>query len=219
MTIEKGQDWGSRGSLGGDAPIVAGDRALAELFTITRHPEGSPTLTGPAHVGLLGPDPTTANRAPANDLARTVSARGTAHDLRNGERTQLPIDLAVVRIDETDVVMAASLVIRRPYWLGAVEGAMNASFLGEWNVTPRGHPNDGRLDVVRAELSLGDRWKARSRLTSGSHVPHPDISVRRLKTHNLQTDSRATVRIDGVDHGHRHSVSFVVVPDAVTITI
>ncbi len=220
MTIKKGEDWGSRGELDADAPIVSSDRALAELFSIVRTGDDAPTISGPAQVGLIPNDvATNLPGTPTIDLARTVSARATAADLRSGERTLLPLDLTIVTVDETDHVMAASLVIRRPYWLGVVEGAMNASFLDDWNVTPSGHPNDGRLDVVRAELSASDRWKARSRLTSGMHVPHPDIAIRRLKTHEFRPDSRATVRIDGVDRGHAHSVGFVVVPDAVIIAI
>lgn len=220
MTIKKGEDWGSRGELPDDAPIVSSDRDLAKLFTIALDGGGGTTLDGPTHVGLSAKDPVTnLSGTPTTDLARTVSARGTISDLRSGDRTQLPIDLTVVTVDDELVVMAASLVIRRSNWFGVVEGAMNASFLGSWNVTPSGHPNDGRLDVVRAELSLGDRWKARSRLESGTHVPHPGIATRRLKSHAFQPDSRATVRIDGVEIGHAHTVSFRVVPDATTIVI
>ncbi len=219
MTIKKGEDWGSRGELPEHAPIVSSDRELAGLFTINRNGD-TVNLAGPEHVGLSPNDlVTNVPGTPTADLARTVSARGTPSELRQGERTQLPIDLTVVTVDDTDHVMAASLVIRRPFWLGAVDAAMNASFLGDWNVAPSGHPNDGRLDVIRADLSASDRWKARSRLASGTHVPHPDIAIRRLKTHEFQPDSRATVRIDGVEMGHAHEVRFIVVPDAVTIVI
>lgn len=219
MTIEKGRDWGSRGELPDEAPIVSSDRELAELFTITR--DGAMvSLAGPDYVGVCPNDiVTNLPGTPTTDLARTVSARAAPSELRDGERTQLPVDLTVVTVDGTDHVMASSLVIRRPFWLGAVDAAMNASFLGDWNVTPSGHPNDGRLDVIRAELSASDRWKARSRLASGTHVPHPDIAIRRLKTHEFQPDSRATVRIDGVEIGHAHEVGFIVVADAVTIVI
>ena len=215
MTIKKGEDWGTVGPLSPDAPVVSGDRELAELFTVVRSASGSHTLSGPAQVGLSGASSDVSHR----DLARTVSARASESDLRAGDRPQLPIDLAIVTIDDEDLVMAASLVIRRQLWLGVVEGAMNAAFLGEWNVTPSGHPNDGRLDVVRAQLSAGDRWKARSRLVSGTHLPHPDISIRRLKQHSFDVDRRASVHIDGRDVGSPSAVAFVVVPDATTIIV
>ena len=220
MTIKKGEDWGSAGPLDPDAPVVSTDRQVAELFTIATPESGAPTLDGPQQLGLSMPAAQSDASNPAHhDLGRTVSARATVPELRSGDRPQLPIDLVIVTIDDVDVVMAASLVIRRPLWMGVVEAAMNASFYGEWNVSPSGHPNDGRLDIIRAELSAGDRWKARSRLASGAHLPHPDISVRRLKKHQFDVDGRATVRIDGQDFGHASSVSVVVVPDATTIVI
>jgi len=198
VTIKKGEDWGSRGWLPDDAPVVDSDLSLAALFSATRSPDSEEwSVTGPSHVGLAG-----AGQGSAHDLARTVSARATPEQLRSSERTHLPIDLSIVTVDDAVHVMAASLVIRQRLWSGVVEGAMNASFLGDWNVTPSGHPNDGRLDIVRAELSIGDAWKARSRLRSGTHVPHPKIQIRRLKEHRFTPSEQASVQIDGKDVGH-----------------
>ena len=212
MTIEKGQDWGGSAELPPDAPIVSTDAQLADLFTITT--DGA--IVGPAFVGLRGSHDH--DRSPA-DLAKTVSARADDDELRTGQRTALPIDLAVVTFDGDQRVIAGSLVLRRPRWVGVVEGAMNASFLGEWNVAPSGHPNDGRLDVVRADLSIGDRFKARTRLPAGAHIPHPDISIRRLKSGKFQPDSRARLWLDHHEIGHVHDVGFVVHPDATSIVI
>ncbi|MFT7473186.1 MAG: diacylglycerol kinase family enzyme [Verrucomicrobiales bacterium] len=216
MTIRKGEDWGSRRTLSKDAPIATSDRSLAALFSIDVDDETRSTLHGPPLVGLLPTNPST---GAVGDLARTVSAHGTKEALRSGERTSLPIDLAVVSIDGVDVVMAASIVIRRRLWLGVVEGAMNASFLGEWNTTPSGHPNDGRLDVVRAELPFNARFKARKRLPAGTHVPHPNIEIRRLKSGSFTPHKGARVWVDGVCFGGAHRVDFVVHPDATTVVI
>jgi hypothetical protein len=222
MTIEKGEDWGSRANLDRDAPIVSSDRAIAELFEIDSNGD-SLQLVGPAQVGLIGArdpaGPKTAKPAPTHDLARTVSARGSSVNLREGERSHLPLDLAVVTIDGVNHVLAASLVIRRPLWTGNVSAVMNASFLGEWNVAPAGHPNDGRLDVIDAHLSTGDRLKARTRLASGTHLPHPGISIRRLKAGELTPEHQAIVRLDGVVLGRVEHVTFTVFPDATTLVI
>ncbi len=205
MTIKKGEDWGTRGQLPPDAPVVDSDAALAALFT----PTSAGRLSGPPVVGLT----------PGGDLARTLSAQGSADDLHRGERTLLPVDLAIVTVDARVVVMASSLLMRRSWWTGPISGAMNASYLGDWNVAPSGHPNDGRVDVFEANLSLSDRWKARSRLPSGTHLPHPGIIVRRLKTISWDLDATRTLTIDGVDHGRPSSVTVECVPDAVTLGI
>jgi hypothetical protein len=203
MTIRKGQDWGTTGELGAHDPIVSSDRAMAELFSFERG-----ELNGPTLVGLVG-----------GDLARTVGATGTADDLRLGARTTLPIDLGIVSIDGSDHVMVASLVVRRAGWRGEVTVVMNASFLGSWNVAPKGHPNDGRFDVITAELSLANRWKARSRLATGTHMPHPDIEMRRLKSGSVVPHRRARVWVDGRLIGPASLVEFVVRPDAARVVI
>lgn len=212
MTIEKGKDWGTRLELPTDAPIVSTDHELAQLFSI----DADGSLAGPSMIGLRSPTPEVNN---ASGLARTVSARASNDELRSGERTALPIDLAVVSLDGEWHVIAGSLVLRRPRWAGVVEGAMNASFYGDWNVAPAGHPNDGRLDVIRAELPIADRLKARKRLPAGTHIPHPGITVRRLKAGKFTPDSRARVWLDHHDFGHVHEVDFAVHPDATTIVI
>ncbi len=203
MTIRKGEDWGVSELLPPDAPIVSSDQALGELFTVV---DGS--LRGPAIVGITG-----------GDMARTVGSDVSEAELRHGARTLLPIDLGIVSIDGREIVMTASLIVRRRAWAGAIEGAMNASFFGSWNVAPRGHPNDGRFDVIRAELSMADKMKARKRLASGTHVPHPDISSRRMSKGTFEPDQRAKVWVDGVPVGRAERVDFIVQPDAVHIAI
>ena len=203
MTIKKGEDWGSRGALERDAPVVASDRALAALFRVSKS-----GLVGPRQVGLVG-----------GDLAATMGVRASEKELRSSERTLLPIDLATVDTGDMVVVMAASLVIRSRFWAGEIRSVMNASYLGEWNVSPAGHPNDGRLDVIEAQLGLSDRLKARKRLPAGAHVPHPSISIRRLKSVSWPVEGAQRVTIDGEQFPGVRSVSVQVCPDATVVAI
>jgi diacylglycerol kinase family enzyme len=113
----------------------------------------------------------------------------------------------------------AHLVARRSWWRGSVVAAMNAQFLGPWDVAPRSHPNDGRLDLVEADLPLGDRWKARSRLRTGSHVPHPGIVERRVKAAQLDLAPGAQVWLDGERLGPARHLSIRCVPDALTVHV
>lgn len=203
MTIEKGKDWGLRGRLEADAPVVRSDVELAALFVVK---DGA--VIGPEQVGLLG-----------GDLATTLGARSTEAELRSSERTLLPIDLASVEIDGSTLVMAASLVIRSRWWHGPVRAVMNASHFGGWNAAPAGHPNDGRLDVIEAHLDLGDRLKARKRLPAGIHVPHPNISVRRLKHVCWEVSRREHVWIDHRQTRASEHVEVRVHPDATVVAI
>lgn len=203
MTIEKGQDWGTTGDLASDAPVVDSDAALASLFAL----DGE-TIVGPKQVGLTG-----------GDLATTLGARSGESELRGSKRTLLPLDLASVHVDDEVFVMAATVLVRSPLWWGPVRAVMNASHYGPWNASPAGHPNDGRVDVIEANLGLGDRFKARKRLPAGIHVPHPDISIRRLKSVQWDVTSREKVWIDRIPKPGVRTIAVQVHPDATVVAI
>jgi len=203
VTIEKGKDWGTTGPLHLDAPVVDSDHALASLFSFV---DGA--LVGPEHVGLTG-----------GDLATTLGARSNESDLRSSPRTLLPIDLATVDTGASTIVMAASLLVRSPLWAGPVRAVVNASHFGDWNVSPAGHPNDGRLDIIEATLGLGDRLKARKRLPAGIHVPHPAISIRRLKHIRWTLNRRERLWVDRVPIPNVKSVEVQVHPDVTVVAI
>ena len=78
----------------------------------------------------------------------------------------------------------AHVVARRSWWRGRIVAVFNCEHLGRWDVAPRGHPNDGLAEVldVDATMTLRQRLQAWRRLPSGTHVPHPAISVSRGPT-------------------------------------
>jgi diacylglycerol kinase family enzyme len=100
-----------------------------------------------------------------------------------------------------------------------VIAVMNAQFLGSWDVAPRSHPNDGRLDVVEVapSLSVTDRWRARRRLPSGTHVPHPSITVRQTTTWTTTFDAPTPVWLDGERVGEAVEISVREEPDALVL--
>lgn len=201
MTIKKGEEWGTTGRLPDDAPLVADN---AELFRLLNAEVKLPPL-----LGVTG-----------GDLARTTGAKGGRVDIRTGvDRPILPIDIGMVSLDGTDFLFGAHVLIRDRLWRGPVTAVLNVPFIGQWNVAPRSHPNDGRLDHVEAALGWGDKLKARSLLPSGTHVPHPDISIRRVTSVEIDVPSGHRVWIDGLPQGGVRHVSCVVRPDAVSIVI
>lgn len=208
MTIRKGEPWGGPGPLPDDGVVVAEDREASAALDVARR-DGRPFPV----LGLVG-----------GDLARTCGARADATRLRGPDAQRLPVDVGVVVIDGVLRHFVAHLVLRRPartggWWRGPITAVMNAQFLGPWDVAPRGHPNDGRLDVVEADLSIGDRWKARSRLPLGTHVPHPGITTSRRGGLQLDVPSGAHVWLDGVRLGAARSLSIRLEPDALDVVV
>ena len=182
MVIERGAAWGSPGGLPEDGVVVRSDAEAREVVERCRR-TGEPV---PA-LGLLG-----------GDLCRTLGGRGDEARLRSPDALRLPVDLGAVLIDGRLHWFVAHLVARRGWWSGRIVAAMNAEYMGPWDVAPRSHPNDGRLDTLDADLPFGDRLKARRRLATGSHVPHPGIRERRVDAAQFEFGEPMTVWLDGV---------------------
>ena len=203
MPIRRGEAWGTEGSLPPDGAVVRSDAEARAVVTAARR-AGSPI---PA-LGLLG-----------GDLCRTLGGTGDPVRLRSGHATVVSIDLGAVLIDGRLHWFVAHLVARRSWWRGRVVAAMNAQYLGAWDVTPRGHPNDGQLDVLDADPSLGDRWRARARLKTGTHLPHPHITERHVTAVQLTFDAPTPIYLDGEAVGTARAVSLRVEPDALTCIV
>lgn len=203
MGIAKGQTWGERGPLPDDAVVVDDDATLRALVERARRAGEQPPP-----IGLLG-----------GDLCRSLGGRGDENRLRSPDATRVVVDVVRADLDGDAHWFVAHLVARRSWWQGRIVAAMNADWLGGWNVAPRAHPGDGLVDVVDADPPLGDRWKARARLPSGSHVPHPAIGERRVRSLELAFDRPLRLWLDGERAGRARSVRLTVEPDALRVVV
>ena len=202
MTVRRGEDWGRRAARPADVVEVADDAAGAALVDAARQ-EGRPAPV----LGLRG-----------GDLRRTLG--GAPVDHLADEVGEYPVDVGLVVLDGVERAFLAHLVARRSWWRGELVAAMNAEHLGAWDVAPRGHPNDGRLDVLHVvDLSVGDRWKAWRRLPTGTHVPHPGIALRPAAAVDLALRRPLTVWLDGRRAGTTDHLVIRVEPDALTVYI
>jgi hypothetical protein len=203
MIVERGASWGRPGALPEDGLVVHSDaeaRAIVEQHR--RCDEPLPPL------GLLG-----------GDLCRTLGGRGDEGRLHSAEAVTLSVDIGAVLLDGRLHWFVAHLVARRSWWRGRVVAAMNAQWLGRWDLGPRAHPGDGLLDISDADLSLGDRLKARSRLPTGTHVPHPDIETRRTAAWQTELDPPLDVWLDGDRLGRARNLSVRIEPEALVVVV
>lgn len=96
---------------------------------------------------------------------------------------------------------------------------MNAAWLGKWYAGPRAHPNDGLIDITVGALAWGQRLKARTRLPTGTHLPHPALDTPRVDTWVHRFDRPTEVWLDGIRAGRHDSLKIEVIPDAVSVLI
>jgi hypothetical protein len=204
MTIGKGTDWGMPG------PVPAGLIARGDDRSLARDLAG-------------GRD----GVASAGDMATTIGCSRAPEVGEPGRR--LPIDLMDVEItwrgDRRTVVAVSHVSIREPLRRGGrlrgeVRWIMNAQYFAGRDLVPRGHPNDGRLEVLSIDATMGVRQRilAWNRSRTGRHLPHPLITVRSTKEFTVACRGRVVV-VDGVRAGRADEVVVRVRPDAAFLWI
>jgi hypothetical protein len=202
VPIRKGEDWGARlGPLPADGVVVASDgEARAVVEQAIRAGRRVPPL------GLTG-----------GDLWRTL---GSPRDrLRTDAAVTFSVDLGEALVDGRLLRFVSHLVARRQWWRGRAWLALNVAWLGEWNVGPRAHPNDGLLDVLDARLRPSELLAARARARTGTHLPHPRIRERRTAAVQVSFDRPTPIWLDGDPAGDARNLSVRVEPDALTVVV
>lgn len=210
MTIRKGEPWGTTGPAPDDLVIAASDAELARIVV-----EHRSAATPVPPVALLG-----------GNLMRSVGGTGR-RDRLDGPVAIMPIDIVRVEADGVGDAGALTgwfvnhLVAKRSWWRSPCWIAMNGQYIGDRDVAPRAHPNDGRVDVVRvdASMSIRDRWRASRRAVHGLHVPHPAIEIRQVASTVLDLGAPTAIELDGTRWSEVSTLTLTVEPDAVLVVV
>lgn len=194
MTIERGVAWGRTAQVPDNVIFVSTDSALANCSRTD-------------FVSLVG-----------GDLFQSLGSPRPVHV--GSERTVVNIDALECRLVQNDIsskMLAASSVVIGSWWSRTEFLCItNGGMLNGLDLTPRAHPNDGKWDVLRLRQSMDLRQRilARRRSKTGSHIPHPDISVTRVSEVSVQrSNKRQKLVIDGVLVEDWSAVHCQVLPD------
>jgi hypothetical protein len=198
VTIRRGAAWGEAVAVRADLRRVHTDAELHDVLDAWRHGRGQLPP-----IGLAG-----------GDLARTVAGGGA--DQFTTAATRLTLDLVRIDADGRTTWSAAHVVCRRSWWRGEVVVAMTAQHLDGFDVAPRAHPNDGRLDLLRVEpgMRARARWQARRRARTGTHLPHPGLHPSQVAEIELTFVRPLHVWVDGRRWHTAAAVSLTVEADA-----
>lgn len=202
MTISKGGEWGQTVDRPTDLRIAVDDADLARLLD---DGTGTPTAVS------------------SGDMFRTLGAQAV------GERRELravPIDLVDVTTDSgaLPMVAVAHVLARSPWsrggwWRGEAVAVMNAEYVGEFDVAPRGHPSDGRVETFLIDVAMGSRQRLalRRRMRNASHLPHPHIAVRSVRRGEWEFARPLDVVADGQVVARSRRLRIEVRPDAAVL--
>ncbi len=202
MTIRKGEPWGEPAEVPAEGLLTAPDDRGASRAIELAAEAGQPLV--PQFVF-------------AGDMARTMG--GGSPGRIDGVHTRGTVDLLRVTADGRTFWALAHVVARRSWLRGEVVLAMNAQFLGPYDVAPRSHPNDGRVDVLWVDptMPVRARVQARSRAHTGVHLPHPQLSLRSVGEWQATFDRPLHLFVDGQQVGDVRDLRIEVVPDALTL--
>lgn len=202
MTIEKGVAWGSVGSTPFNLVIAPDEAAASRAIQL-----------GASHVQLL-----------SGNLLNALGVDRPQVRLVPGEPSLLlPCDTLRVSIGDGESIIVIGTLIIGSRWRPRA-WVTTGGFLGDLNVAPRAHPNDGLLDVLEFGRRLGIRQllAIRRRMRRGDHLPHPLLSIHRAAEFEWDGDAGggfARVVADGRSHGRTRKVRAVVQPDAFTLCL
>ena len=203
MTIRKGEEWTTRGPLPEGGVVVFDDAEAHHIVDAARRGN----LPVPA-LGLLG-----------GDLCHTLGGFGDEARLHSQHGTIAVCDLGSVLLDGRLHWFVSSLVARGPWWRGRAFLAMNAAWLGPWNIAPKAHPSDGLLDALDVKVSPAQWQAVKRRLPQGDHLPHPGIRMRRAPAMQVDLGKPTPVWLDGVPVGSFTNLSVRVEVDALTVVV
>ena len=198
MTIEKGQPWGSPGHVPGAVIVAPDDAAVAGSRGMPVQPTGG-------------------------NLWRSLGC--PSRKATGEECTMLPVDAIKCTVTHPagTTVLTAVADVRAGGWFRrtGLTVVTNVGIDGNRNLAPRAHPNDGELDVleVGAATSFRQRFIARRRALTGTHVPHPTITVHRARTVHLRRRGRERLVIDGRTFGKWQSASVELISDHITVIV
>lgn len=226
MIGERGPGWGADYGEAGEIPpgAVAADSDAAAGRIVAEARRANRAIPP---VVLTGGDlARTLGVATGGDEARdpgveTGQRAGTARSAAPRDSTgfRVEVDVGAALVNGRLHWFVAHLVARRSWWRGRLLVAANASFIGRWNAAPRSHPGDGRLDVFDADPPLMVRLAARRRLLSGTHVPHPRITQRRIAASQYDLEPDLDVYLDGVRLDRARTLSLRVEAGALEVWI
>ena len=218
MGIRPGDAWGEPIGEPAGVPTVTGDdRDLARVVA---------QLSAAAPVRFVP--------APSSDLARAVGlgespVRGVA----------LPMDVLV--LDDRELACNAVVygippdrlqpwtrlrpvtvtIDGRVVFEGRATGVVVATgeFLRGRDLSPRGHPGDGRAEVQIYAVTAGERRAVRSRLRTGSHLPHARIVQRTGRSVTVAGRHPARLEADGHRLPARSAITVEVRPNAYRLVV
>jgi hypothetical protein len=209
--IRPGEEWGTPARGPADIEVTGGDPDLAAVVAarpgvlVRFRPDESSDFAGA--VGISG------------EVGRDIEV---AVDLLRFDDGEAAVNMFVLgtppeRLRRTARCFGANVrVDDRSVFHGPCTTVVVATgqFRHGLDVVPRGHPGDGRAEVQIYAVRRPERAALRTRLATGTHVPHPGITQRTARRVTVSTGRKVAFEVDGRPRPATDFVEINVVPSA-----
>lgn len=217
MTIRKGEEWGYEGSLEPGAQVITATAESHRLLSTMMNNGWKPGEEPLIRVGLTG-----------GDMHQTLGAPVRADGGLYEHARVYPMDILVVESGGKQWPALCHVVgfegkkrslFGSPLWKTRTFVAMNSSLYGNLVLGPKGHPNDGRLEVTDGFLPKQEHRQGLYRARSGTHFPHPTLTHTRPKQRDVVSVSGKPLEVycDGVSIGKFTEFHVEVIADALEV--
>lgn len=217
MTIRKGEEWGYEGSLQRGEPVITSTAEAHRLLSKMMNDGWKPSAEPLVRVGLTG-----------GDMHQTLGAPERADGGLFEQARVYPIDILIVEAGGKQWPALCHVIgfegkkrslFRSPLWRTRSFVAMNSALYGNLVLGPKGHPNDGRLEVTDGFLPKQEHRQGLHRARSGTHFPHPTLTHTRPKQRDVVSVSGKPLEVycDGVSIGKFTEFHVEVIPDALEV--
>ena len=195
--MEEFGNWAYQGRVPNSVPIAKSDKEIIHHFS-----------NGHSMIQLE-----------AGNLCRTLGGKKPTPLTDCSVGTICDVDLGSVRVCGKSVYFASHCSIRKHRFSSKGAFVMNAQWHKTRRVAVRAHPSDGKLDIVFSDLSLSQFWFAVQKSKSGSHVPHPDIRVKKIQDHTLIYPHPMRIYADGVFVGIDSTIELGIAHRAIKVVV
>ena len=158
-------------------------------------------------------------RLEAGNMCKTLGGKKPTDLTDYSIGTICDVDLGSVRVNGKSIYFASHCSIRGHRFTTKGAMVMNAQWHKSRRVAVRAHPSDGKLDVVFSDLKLGQYLIAAKRSKSGSHIPHPDIRVKKVQNHTMAYPHPMRIYADGVFVGMESTIELGIAHRAIKVVV